>query len=168
MTIDATLSERWRYGAWRCVGFGLLAGALEACWLAATTRLPLGFVEVLLLALVATLVMGVAVGIAGVASGVVHLVTRTMEASRAVAAQMGGTIFLLTGWYLWQSAIKLYLDRQQLLPALALALMPIGFAGVTYFNARYWLRRVEIGAQYRLYWVGIGAIGAQSWAKRRW
>jgi arylsulfatase A-like enzyme len=158
MTIDASLSERWRYGAWRSVGFGLVAGAMEACWLAAATQLPLSVPEVLVLALVAVLVMGFAGLVAGIVSGVVHVFTMAWDASRGVALQMSGTVLLLTGWYLLQSALKLYLERQQILPSVALALMPIGFAGVAYFNARYWLRRVEIGVQYRLSWVGIGAI----------
>ena len=59
-----------------------------------------------------------------------------------LAWQAGLTAFALTGYYLWQGAFWTWTEGQQPIGGMAMAAMPIGFAGVAYFNARYWFRRV--------------------------
>ena len=72
-----------------------------------------------------------------------------------VGAALGIGVGLFAQWR-WRSR------SQPWALATAMALSPIGLAGVVYFNAHYWLRREEVGEEYRLGWRGVSALVALS------
>src|SRR5690606_17335401 len=105
------------------------------------------------------LVMGaLAATIALLTGALLHPALRGLESSRALALHLGLVGGALCGWYLWQGAAELYAEGR-VAGSLAMAAMPLGFGGVVYFNARYWLRGVEVGVEYRLpgWALGLGS-----------
>lgn len=141
---DQGWPRRLVYGARQAIGLGLIAGALEVVGLASGLQLPLSAVDMLLLGFADVLILGIVGGVAGALAGlVVHPLRRDALPSSAVSLQLAGAAALLCGLFLWQGALTLW-AREQPVGAAAMAVMPLGFAGVVYFNARYWLRRVEL------------------------
>lgn len=151
--------RRAGYGAWIAIGLGFLAGALEAVWLAASSALPLSFGSFVLVGLVSVLVMGGVSGLIGLGTGAVHLALRSLAAPRAIAWHLGAVGLFLVGWYLWQIAWGLYADGR-MVAAVVIAVMPPGFGGVVYFNAGYWLRKVEIGKTYPVPWNAVAFLAS--------
>lgn len=137
------LGKRLQVGVLQCVGLGLCAGGMESVHLATSLTLPLGWGQSVMLGLVAVLVMGCMGALIGGLTSIVHPVLRAMEAATAVAWQVTLATFVLTGWYLWQGAWWTATDGAQPIGAAAMAAMPIGFAGVAFYNARFLLRRAE-------------------------
>lgn len=153
------VARRAQVGALQCVGLGVLGGAMESVHLATSLKLPLSWARFVLLGLSDVVVMGVVGGVLGALAGVVHLVGPRRDASAMLSAQVALCTFLLTGLYLWQGAFWTATDGQQPIGAAAMAAMPIGFAGVAYFNARYGFRRAERKPT-TVGWVPIAGFGA--------
>ena len=155
------------------VGLGLLAGALEGMAIASTIRLQLSWVEAFLLMLF-TLVAGalVAVG-AGIPAGIMTQLGWTKRAaSHRQALGLGIVGFVLAAWYFWPMGWGL-VQQQRLAGGLAGFAVPIGFFGTVMFNARHWLRKVEIGWEPRVGWLPISlgvalllAVADASWLVR--
>ena len=168
--------HRWRYGVVQMAGFGFVAGAFEAVNVAASARLALSWFQALILGTIAIAAMGVVGVVLGAAAGapLQSLHRRGQPVSATLSRHLAGGVFLLTGFYLWQMAWRLLADGASLGAWGALAAMPMGFAGVAFFNARYWLRKVELGRRPALGWIPVSAIGsvlvvggaAVSWAVR--
>jgi len=148
--------RRLGYGTKQAVGIGFIAGALETVALAARLTLPLSVMDFVLLGLMAALAMGLVGGLAGVLAGLVVLPDQRAErtTSQAVASQLGGAAFLVCGYYLWQIVPAMW-NEEQPWGALAMAAMPVGFGGVVYYNARYWLRKTELGKAPRVGWLAV-------------
>lgn len=154
-----SVRQRWMYGATRSVGLGFIAGAVEAVGLALSIKLPLSAPEFVLMAVADIFVMGVVAFFAALATGAIHLVARSMNPSRAIAWQMGLAGFLLVAFFLWQIALGVWLEQSRLVAAVAVGLMPFGFAVVVFYNCLYWLKKVEIGVEYRAS-LPVWALGA--------
>ena len=133
-------------------GLGALAGGFEALALGATLRLSMGFFDGLLLGATAVLLDGLLGAVLAVIPGIwADLILRKRLTPARYAAAMTGTALLLGCWFLWP--LGAHKQGQGLLPAaLAFYLLPIGVAGVTWYNAHYWLRREDIGEERRLGW----------------
>jgi arylsulfatase A-like enzyme len=146
-----TMRERVIRGVRAGLALGLVAGALEGLWLAATLKVPLSIPAGMLLVAADVVVMGVfALGFA-VPFAAVHRLNRG-TGSGAVAVHVGLVAAMLAGWWCWQAA----LDGPALRAAL-LAVIPAGVGALVGFNALYWLRKIEVGAEYP---VGAEVIGA--------
>lgn len=155
--------ERVRFGALQCMGLGLVAGGMEVVYLSTSLRLPLSVARFLLLGISDLLVMGLLAGAFGLVVGmVVHLrqPDEELDAPVLFAGQAAGCGLLLTGYYLWQGAAWTWLEGQQPIGAAAMAAMPVGFAGVIYFNARFWFRRMAAGRAGRTGWLIAACIAS--------
>ncbi len=129
---------------------GLIVGGVEAVGWAVTAPLSLDGTQGVVWGLLSVLLGGLVGGVAGLFSGALAqwgIRWPALPARHAVAT--GGAGFLLCGWHLWPMAVEKLLQGLPI-PAVALALTPIGVAGVVYFNAHYWLRREELGEQRRV------------------
>ncbi|MCA9489508.1 MAG: sulfatase-like hydrolase/transferase [Myxococcales bacterium] len=147
-------------GALASVGLGFVAGSFEMVALAASQSLALSFVQFAMLGVVAMVLMG-ALGFAiGAVTSPLHLLLHRARPSTALSAHLTLTGFLLCGYYMWQAAARIYTDERAP-AAFAMAAMPLGFTGVVYFNARYFLRRAELGRGAAVPWLpaafGLGA-----------
>ncbi|MBN2799497.1 MAG: sulfatase [Deltaproteobacteria bacterium] len=152
--------QRLAYGVWISLGLGLVAGALETVWLATSTRLPLGFSQFLALGAVDVGAMGLVAVVLGALWGPVALLAWGRDRpSGGLSHHLAGVGTLLVGFYLWPMAWA-RLGEGLTTPAAILALMPLPFYGVVYFNARYWLRRVELEAAGRVPWNAAALAGA--------
>lgn len=152
--------HRWRYGTWQCVGLGALAGGFEAISLAASSLLSLSMLDAALVGCVAVGAMA-AVGagtgaIAGLPLNALH--RDETRPSTTLALQMAVATMGLVGFYLWQRAFVLASEGAPAGGWIALSAMPVGFAGVAYFNARFWLRKVELDRPAPVGWVPV-AVG---------
>jgi hypothetical protein len=157
--IEWSAATRFFRGSLACAGLGFLAGGLEMVGQAATLALPLGLGEFLLLGALNVLGMGLVGFGCGVIVGGVHWLSTTALGSRLLALQAALAGGLLCGWYLWEGALVLYGEGRGA-GAFVMAVMPVAFAAVVYFNAAYWFRKVEIGREYRLGWLPIaGGVG---------
>ncbi|MEZ4317075.1 MAG: hypothetical protein R3F61_06215 [Myxococcota bacterium] len=153
------LGHRILKGAIWGSGLGMLAGAMEIVALAASEKLSLGLVGFVLLGAVGcTLMAGMGL-LFGVLTAPVPFVTRNARPSTSSALHLTAIGFLLCGWYLWQGAWAVYTDERAI-GAFAMAAMPLGFAGVIYFNARFFLRRLEIGKPLSMPWLPAAAAGS--------
>lgn len=126
---------------------GLIVGGLEAVGWAVTAPLSLDVTRGVIWGLIAVVLGGLVGAAAGLCSGALaQWAVRwpALPARHAVSA--GGAGFLLCGWHLWPMAMEKLLQGLPI-PGVALALTPIGVAGVVYFNAHYWLRREELGEE---------------------
>ena len=146
-------TKKTRYAATRGVGLGALAGALEAIGLAASLKLPLGVVDFAMVSLTCMLSMSMlALGFGFVSGWPVHVGWADKPAYKSIALHLGVIGGMLCAWYLWQGAYTLY-GQEQPIGAAAMAAMPVGFVGVIYFNARFWVRRVEMDRAPALGWL---------------
>ena len=143
--MERTINQRAVDGARYAVGLGFIAGGIEAVVVASRETLLLGWLGFALVGLVAVLVMGAVSGVVGALLALpLHFVLRNTRFSTALAVHTALVGFLLIGFYLWQVAWLVYTDERA--PgAIAMAAMPLGFAGVIYYNARFLLRRIEAG-----------------------
>ena len=146
--------QRCRWGARSSIGLGFVAGGLEAAYLSTELRLPMGFLEFVALGLLCVLVMGAVGWLFGLLGGIPHLLKLDWYAPQPMSIQIGAAGFALCGFYLWQSAWRIGFDGR-LVAAACMALMPFGFWGVVYFNARYWVRRLWAGTEYRVGWLPV-------------
>ena len=141
------------------LGLGLWAGGGEALALAATAPVSLDLGSGLLWGILAVTSGGLVGLWAGLAGGAfADVVVRGPPLPTRHAVSMGAAGLLLAGWHLWPMA-WLKLGQGLPIPAAALAVTPIGVAGVVYFNAHYWLRREELGELRRVGWLA-GSVGA--------
>lgn len=154
---DWTWPRRLGYGAIQAVGLGIVAGACEMVALAARMQIPLGFVDFFVLGVVDLVLLGILGGAFGVVCGLVHPLLRSRPTSRAVAVQLGLVGGALCALLFGETALWL-LSEDQPLGAAAAAALPLGFVGVVYFNARYWLRRAELGKGPGAPFLGITAL----------
>ena len=134
--------ERVRNGVLWCAGLGIVAGAFESVHLATSLELPLTWFRFVALGVVDLGAMALVGALFGAFVAPVHLVLRS-EAATALAAQMAGCTLLLTGYFLWQGGWWIATVGQQPIGGAAMAAMPIGFAGVAFFNARFLIRRAQ-------------------------
>jgi len=149
-----------RYGATRGVGLGVVAGALEAIGLAASLKLPLGVLDFGLVALGCIVSMSLLAGIFGVVSGwPVHVGWSDKPSYKSISLHLAVVGGMLCAWFLWQGAYTLYIQGQPV-GAAAMAAMPIGFVGVIYFNARFWVRRVELDQAPAVGWLPLSFVAA--------
>jgi len=133
-----------RYGAIRALGLGVVAGALESVGLAASLKLPLGMLDFALVGVGCVLSMTALSALFGALSGwPVHVGWSDKPSYKSISLHLGVVGGMLCAWFLWQGASTLY-GQGQPIGAAAMAAMPIGFVGVIYFNARFWVRRVEL------------------------
>ncbi len=134
------------YGA----GLGWLAGGLEGLAVASSIDLQLGFGEALVLML-CSLACGAATGVAlGLPAGLLlQLAGRGKDDYQLQALGMGLVGFGLAAWYFWPIALGL-VRLQRWAGGAAGFLVPLGFLGTVYFNARHWLRKVDLGWRPRL------------------
>lgn len=137
------------------LGLGLAAGGLEGLAIASTIRLQLAFGEAFLLML-CSLVAGavIAVGL-GIPAGILcSLGWRKNTAAHRQSLGMGLVAFGLACWYFWPMGWGL-VQQGRWAGGLAGFAVPIGFFGTVLFNARHWLRKVELGWKPRVGWVPI-------------
>lgn len=156
--------SRWgrlRAGVWLGLGLGLLAGGMECVGLAASLRLPLSVVDFAVLGAADALLMAGVAAIYGVGVGVPWVIASgELPEHRAIAGHLAWTTLLLCGTFLWQGAWVLYAHDDRAVPAAAMALMPVGFAGVVFYNAAFWLRKAAVGKAPRVGWMPAAALGA--------
>ncbi len=167
-------SLRWLRILQLSLGLGFLAGGFEMVQVVSMLKLRLSLTDTLALGLL-SIGCGALVALgAGFLPGlVVQLIGRKLMDSRAYAVGLAGTALLLAGFFLWHTALQMHHDGRSVWAVLAMAACPIGVSGVVFFNAGYWARREEIGAESRLGWtsasllmalgmVGISALIADS------
>jgi arylsulfatase A-like enzyme len=123
----------------------------------ARLKLPLSILEFAALGLTAMIAMGLFAGLLGLTTGWVQLLGGERRCSRRLASHLGLAGLLLTGFYLWQGALTLVSDGRQV-AAGAMAVLPLGFSGVIFYNATYWFRKVELGGEYRVGWSVISLV----------
>ncbi|MCB9679912.1 MAG: sulfatase-like hydrolase/transferase [Alphaproteobacteria bacterium] len=150
---------RWRYGAVQGAGLGLAAGACEVLVHALAGREPWTWAYGLVLGLVAALGMAGIAAVAGLLVGPVHTLRAEQPAYRTIALQVALVGALLTALYLVPWALQLVADGRAT-AAVAMAMMPVGTLGVLYFNARYWLARVETGKPVGPGFLPVVAVGS--------
>ncbi len=129
---------------------GLIFGGAEAIGCAVTAPISLDVGQGILWGLLSVLLGGLVGSLAGVVGGALAewgLRRAALPARHAVATAGAG--FFLCGWHLWPMAME-KLQQGLPIPAVAIALTPVGVSGVFYFNAHYWLRREELGEQRRV------------------
>jgi len=154
--LEWSAGTRLLRGSLACAGLGFLAGGLEMVGQAATLALPLGVGAFFLLGVLNILGMGM-VGLGcGALAGGVHWLSKTAFGSRLLALQTALAGGLLCGWYLWGATLVLHGEGRNA-GALVMAVMPVAFAAVVYFNAAYWFRKVELGRKYRVGWLPVSA-----------
>ncbi len=159
MSVD-TPERTWLKVPLLAAGIGMLAGALEGLAIASTIRLQLSWVEAFVLMLV-TVAAGAIVAVGtGIPAGILASFTQRGEAaSRRQALGLGIVGFVLAGWYFWPMGWGL-VQQGRWLGGIAGFAVPIGFFGTVMFNARYWLRKVEIGWEPKLGWLPISLLAA--------
>jgi len=140
------------------LGLGLVAGGVEAIGIALLTAPGVSVGEGLQLGLL-SVGCGALLGVsAGALGGLLSdFVIRWPKLAARNAMSMAIAGFLLAGWWLWPAA-TFKLSQGLPIPAAALGLTPIGFGGVVYFNAHYWLRREALGEDRRLGWTLCSAL----------
>ena len=149
--------QRMRYGTIQGLGLGFVAGALETMGLAASLKLPLGFVDFALLALgciASTTMLSLVFGL--VSGWPVHVGWSDKPSYKSISLHVGVVGGMLCAWYLFQGAYTIYTQGQPV-GAVAMAAMPFGFVGVIYFNARFWVRRVELEQAPNVGWLPLSA-----------
>ena len=150
----------WKRAPVLALGLGWLGGGFEAWSLAATIRLDLGFLDAVKLGLLAVLAGGLVGFLAGLVAGpLAAALTRGRLPPARHALGMALSALFLAAWYLLPVA-RFKLQQGIPLAAGAFALTPVGVAGVIFFNAHYWLRREDIGEEYRLGWSGTAPLAA--------
>ena len=159
-------SLRWLRIAQLSLGLGFLAGGFEMVQVVSLLKLGLTLAETAVLGLV-SLACGALVALAAsILPGLaVQFGMKKWIDSRAYAAGMAGTAFLLAGFFHWHTALQMHTDGRSIWAVLAMAACPIGVAGVVFFNAGYWARREELGAESKLGWtlasllMGLAMVG---------
>lgn len=131
------------FGTAQVLSLGALAGALEAVTLAASLELPLSTGTFFVLGVLDVLVMAGFALVVGLVAGAIGFARRADDPVPIWSWQFAAVALALTGWYLgFEAAARI--DRgDPIVGAVALAAMPIGFAGLAYYNARFWFRWVE-------------------------
>lgn len=148
--------RRWLRVVQLSLGIGFIVGGFELVQIVSLLKLDLEPSQVAALGGVSML-CGAAVAVCA-AIPVGLLVQWRMKASmdsRVYAAGMAGTAFLVSGFFLWHAASDMFSQGRGALAIGAMAFCPVGVAGVTWFNAGYWARREELGAENRLGWTGM-------------
>jgi len=147
--------QRMRYGTVQVLGLGFIAGALETMGLAASLKLPLGVLDFALLSIGCLASTTLLAGFFGLLSGwPVHVGWSDKPAYKSISLHFGVVGGMLCAWYLLQGAYTIYAQGQPV-GAAAMAAMPVGFVGVIYFNARFWVRRVELNQAPKVGWLPI-------------
>lgn len=144
-----TRIQRWRFGAIRAAGLGAVAGGIEAVGHALSLRLPLALGEFALLALGAVLVMAAYGVLVGLLTGLCQLLLGGRRAPQAISIHLGLVAVVLCGTYLLPAAQTLLAEGRSFGAAL-MASMPLALFFVVYFNAHYFLRRHDLGVEYRV------------------
>jgi arylsulfatase A-like enzyme len=159
MSADST-ERTWLMVPWRSLGLGLLAGGLEGLAIASTVRLRLDWGEAFTLMLVSLVAGALIALLASVPAGIVaQLAWRRRPESHRQALGLGIVGFLLAAWYFWPMGWGL-IQQQRLAGGLAGFAVPVGFFGTVMFNARHWLRKVEIGWEPRVGWALLSLAAA--------
>lgn len=139
-----TIPERSLYAARQALGLGAVAGGFEMVALLARSRDAWGTLDVWLLGLGAAVLSGLVAAAFALLLTPVHTLRRNQPAYRNVALQLGlagggiAAVHLLPG-------VETLLGQDRPPAAVAVGVMPIGIAGLLYFNARFWLARQEAG-----------------------
>ncbi|MFH1470068.1 MAG: sulfatase, partial [Pseudomonadota bacterium] len=159
--------------ALQAAALGGIAGALEGAAIAHGVRLQLSFPEALLLALCSVLLTALlALCAFAPAALLASLGGRERTPSHRQALSLGLVALALACWYFWPIGWNLVrLGRWA--GGAASFLVPIGFFGTVHFNARHWLRKVEIGWEpkvgFALLAFGLAlllALGDAAWLQR--
>lgn len=154
---DFTVIQRWLHGVKLCAGLGLLAGGFEALAMALNLALPLSLTGFAVTGGSAMLAMAALAMLFAMITGPMHFGLKSMSTYRSMALHMGLVTILIVGFYLWQGSAEL-VRRQNPIGAAAMALMPIGFGGVAYYNARFWLKKKQIGAKTKLGFLPVATL----------
>jgi len=140
------------------IGLGLLAGACEAVQIATDIRLDLSFGESFLLGMSASVMAGLFGFGIGLGVGLpIQLIGRKWYPHRVYTLAMAATAFFLSGFFLWHAA-GILMGDERLPAAIAMAVCPLGVAGVVYFNAGYWARRESLGGAPKLGWLPVSLL----------
>lgn len=151
-------SWRWVRSGVLAAGLGLVAGGFESLLIALTAPLSLGFQDGVVLGLCAMAAGAALGGLIGLFVGAaLQRPMRAWEDARAYSALVGGSAFLLCGFYFWTGALDFW-AAERVPAALSMACWPVGVAGLVWVNAKYYARREELGAEARLgwRWVSLG------------
>lgn len=147
--------DRLRAAIAGAAGLGMIAGGFETLSLPFRLATPMVGIEALVAGAAAIAGMGALGAIGGLVLGWPLLrMLRARPAPVAVAwivALLGG---LLTGFYVWQVSWVLWSESRSA-AGLIIALLPIGLAGIIWYNARYWVRRLEVGRPVGLGWMAL-------------
>jgi arylsulfatase A-like enzyme len=142
------------------IGLGLLAGGLEGLAVASTLRLQLSWGETFLLMLCTLLAGALVALVAAIPAGLVaQRVWRARTPSHRQALGLGLVGFVLAAWFFWPMGWGL-LQQGRVAGGVAGLVVPVGFFGTVLFNARHWLRKVEIGWEPRLGWLPLCLIAS--------
>ncbi len=154
------LGRRIGMGIVWAIGLGWLAGSIEMVALAASEKLSLSLLGFALLGAVCAVLMGFVGAIFAAITSPVPFLLRNTRPSTGLAIHLAAAGLLLCGFYLWQGAWTVYTDGRGVVGAAAMAAMPLGFSGVIFFNARFFLRRMEIEKPLPIPWLPVAAVGA--------
>ncbi len=154
------MNMAWLRDAARGIGLGLWAGALEGSVIAATIDLDPAFGSALLLMLCST-VLGALLGAGlGLLLAFLLRITTRWHGDYSFGTRVMSLVALaLAAFHFWPLA-WVFLHTQKPAASVAAVLLPLGFAGITFFNARYWLRKAWLGYEPRLGWNGFAAVVA--------
>ncbi len=151
-----TAPERsWLKVPLMALGLGLLAGGLEGLAIASTIRLQLDFGEAFALML-CSLAAGALIGLGlGIPAGILASLPRTRQTpAHRQSFGLGLVAFGLACWYFWPMGWGL-VQQERWAGGLAGFAVPFGFFGTVLFNARHWLRKVEIGWESKVGWLSL-------------
>jgi arylsulfatase A-like enzyme len=130
-------------------------------------RLSMGFGELLVLGLTATVLGGLLGAIIGAVIGAALALRLGPDPDRPSALCAGLTGLGLAAWHLFPAAMVLAQDQGRLLAGIAFSLCPIGVGGMVTLHARYGLRKAAQGTPSRLSWMqtaivvsALGVLGA--------
>jgi arylsulfatase A-like enzyme len=165
--------DRWLVAMGGGFGLGLWASGFEVATLPVRLTVPLAPIELFVAAVAGGLAMGLFGAILAVTvGGLVLWRGRAAPAPEAVGGAIAVAALGVTGFHVWAAAWALWTESRA--PAsYTLSVLPFVLAGIAYVNARYWVRRIEVGRSVAWGWfglstgamlvgAGVGAVGASA------
>ena len=150
LMIGGSFKNRWWYATRLTIGLGVIAAGIEILLLCANLQFAIPFGDLVLLACINTGVMAVfTLGISACLGGMLHHLLRKRLYVDVFGIHFGLVAFVLSGVFFWPEAYDLFQTARN--PAVvALALCPVGFAGIVHVNARYGIRKYLAGHSPRI------------------
>ncbi len=142
---------------WGALGVGCVVGGFEVAALA--VRLPVPFVpiELLLAGAVAVAATGALGVLLALALSPALYALRARETEVAVAAVLALCTMGLAGLHIWRVSWLLWTESRSM-AAFTLGILPIGLAGIVYYNAQYWVKRIAVGRSGVAAWPVLAAL----------